>query len=113
MKKKEPIPATILTGFLGAGKTTLLQNLLTQDHGYKCAIILNEFGDISIVRNRWMAPSDALLLNQGSISRRVMTPLRAVPLAKTGDADSMMIVAEEGLEIKGEEHMGKFNTLGY
>ena len=79
----------------------------------RVTVVSTEFGDISIVRNRWMAPSDALLLNQGSISRRVMTPLRAVPLAKTGDADSMMIVAEEGLEIKGEEHMGKFNTLGY
>ncbi|KAF3997302.1 CobW family GTP-binding protein [Glaciimonas immobilis] len=38
------IPATILTGFLGAGKTTLLNRILQQPHGYKIAIIENEFG---------------------------------------------------------------------
>ena len=38
MKQKEPIPVTVLTGFLGTGKTTLLNHLLTQSHGYHCAI---------------------------------------------------------------------------
>ncbi len=42
------IPATVLTGYLGAGKTTLLSRLLTQNHGYKCAVIINEFGAVSI-----------------------------------------------------------------
>lgn len=79
----------------------------------RVSVIATEFGDLSIVRNRWMAPQDTFLMGAGQISRRVMTPLRAVPLAKTGDADSMMIVAEEGLEVKGEEHMGRFSTLTY
>lgn len=48
MKQKEPIPVTVLTGYLGAGKTTLLNHLLTQPHGHKCAIIINEFGAINI-----------------------------------------------------------------
>ena len=48
MKPKAPIPVTVLTGFLGAGKTTLLSHLLTQNHGYHCAIIINEFGEVSI-----------------------------------------------------------------
>lgn len=38
------IPSTILTGFLGAGKTTLLNRILHEEHGFKIAVIENEFG---------------------------------------------------------------------
>ena len=42
------IPTTILTGFLGAGKTTLLNRILQEPHGYKIAVIENEFGQENI-----------------------------------------------------------------
>src|ERR1700744_394922 len=42
------IPVTVLTGYLGAGKTTLLNRILTEDHGKKYAVIVNEFGEIGI-----------------------------------------------------------------
>jgi G3E family GTPase len=41
-------PVTVLTGYLGAGKTTLLNRILTEDHGKKYAVIVNEFGEIGI-----------------------------------------------------------------
>ena len=41
-------PSTILTGFLGAGKTTLLNRILHEDHGFKIAVIENEFGEENI-----------------------------------------------------------------
>ena len=44
----QPIPATILTGFLGAGKTTLLKRVLSEAHGQKIAVIENEFGEENI-----------------------------------------------------------------
>ncbi|MDA1190431.1 MAG: GTP-binding protein, partial [Candidatus Poribacteria bacterium] len=44
----ERIPVTILTGFLGSGKTTLLNYILTENHGLKVAVIVNEFGEIGI-----------------------------------------------------------------
>ncbi|MFN3789715.1 CobW family GTP-binding protein [Massilia sp.] len=44
----EPIPSTILTGFLGAGKTTLLNRILHEEHGLKIAVIENEFGQENI-----------------------------------------------------------------
>lgn len=42
------IPVTVLTGYLGAGKTTLLNRILSEDHGKKYAVIVNEFGEIGI-----------------------------------------------------------------
>ena len=41
-------PVTVLTGYLGAGKTTLLNRILTEDHGRRYAVIVNEFGEIGI-----------------------------------------------------------------
>jgi len=42
------IPVTVLTGYLGAGKTTLLNRILSEPHGQKFAVIVNEFGEIGI-----------------------------------------------------------------
>ncbi len=42
------IPVTVLTGYLGAGKTTLLNRILTEEHGKKYAVIVNEFGEMGI-----------------------------------------------------------------
>ncbi len=44
----EKIPVTVLTGYLGAGKTTLLNRILSEEHGKRYAVIVNEFGEIGI-----------------------------------------------------------------
>ena len=41
-------PVTVLTGYLGSGKTTLLNRILSDEHGKKYAVIVNEFGEIGI-----------------------------------------------------------------
>ena len=72
MTKRDPIPVTVLTGFLGAGKTTLLNHLLSQKHGYKCAIIINEFGEISIDNQLVVGvDEDIIELNNGCLCCRV------------------------------------------
>jgi Ni2+-binding GTPase involved in maturation of urease and hydrogenase len=47
-KLHDKVPVTVLTGYLGAGKTTLLNRILSEPHGQKFAVIVNEFGEIGI-----------------------------------------------------------------
>ena len=42
------IPVTVLTGYLGAGKTTLLNRILSENHGRKYAVVINEFGELGV-----------------------------------------------------------------
>jgi G3E family GTPase len=44
----DKLPVTVITGYLGAGKTTLLNRILSEPHGKKYAVIVNEFGEIGI-----------------------------------------------------------------
>lgn len=46
--KKELVPITLLTGYLGAGKTTLINHVLSNQEGYKAAVIVNDIGEINI-----------------------------------------------------------------
>ena len=48
MSMVEPVPVTILTGFLGSGKTTLLNRLLKQPEMANTAVLINEFGEIGL-----------------------------------------------------------------
>lgn len=72
-----------------------------------------EFGSVAIVRNRWATSHDAWLFNRERVIRRVLRPLTFQMLAKTGDSDKGQIVCEEGLEVVGEEHAGRFEALSY
>ncbi len=63
------IPVTILTGFLGSGKTTLLNHILKADHGYRIAVIENEFGEAGIDNELLVQDSEEQIveMNNGCI----------------------------------------------
>src|SRR5579875_858005 len=44
----DQVPVTVLTGYLGAGKTTLLNRILSENHGRRYAVVINEFGELGV-----------------------------------------------------------------
>ncbi len=77
----------------------------------RVAYVDTEFGSVQVARNRWCAARDAFGINTEQVVRRVMQPVVFERLAKTGDSDQAQIVGEEGLEVKGQEHMFRFGSL--
>ena len=57
----EPIPGSVLTGFLGSGKTTLLGHLLRQPEFSRTAVIINEFGEIGLDHDLIEASEDSFI----------------------------------------------------
>jgi G3E family GTPase len=64
----DKIPVTVITGYLGAGKTTLLNRILTEQHGRRYAVIVNEFGEIGIDNDLVVgADEEVFEMNNGCI----------------------------------------------
>ena len=64
----DKIPVTVLTGYLGAGKTTLLNRILSEPHGKRYAVIVNEFGEIGIDNDLVVGADEEIFeMNNGCI----------------------------------------------
>jgi G3E family GTPase len=95
-----PIPVTVLTGYLGAGKTTLLNRVLTESHGKKYAVIVNEFGEIGIDNELVVnADEEVFEMNNGCICCTVRGDLIRIigNLLKRKDRFDAILIETTGL----------------
>lgn len=100
----DKIPVTVLTGYLGAGKTTLLNRILSEDHGHKFAVIVNEFGEIGIDNDLVVgADEEVFEMNNGCICCTVRGDLIRIieGLMKRRDRFDAIIVETTGLADPG------------
>lgn len=89
------IPVTVLTGYLGSGKTTLLNRILSEDHGKRYAVIVNEFGEIGI-DNELIVESDEEIyeMNNGCVCCTVRGDLIRVVeglMRRSGRFDAIIV----------------------
>ncbi len=100
MAQTSQVPVTVLTGFLGAGKTTLLNRILTEQHGRRYAVIVNEFGEEGIDNDLVVdADEEVFEMNNGCICCTVRGDLIRIlsGLMKRADQLDAIIVETTGL----------------
>jgi hypothetical protein len=77
----------------------------------KARVLMTEYGDVTLARDRRMKAPDAFLFNPAQFTKRLFQPLIQQPLAKTQDEDNFMLVTELGWQVKGPDQHARFSAL--
>lgn len=96
-----PVPVTIIAGFLGSGKTSLLNHILSEDHGVRAAVLVNDFGAINIDAKLVVGVEDKDMINlaNGCICCNIRDDLFAacMSLLKRTDPPERLIIETSGV----------------
>ena len=95
-----PVPVTIIAGFLGSGKTTLLNHILSENHGVRAAVLVNDFGAINIDAKLVVGvEGDTISLENGCICCNIREDLFAtcMMLLRRPDPPERLIIETSGV----------------
>lgn len=74
-------------------------------------VYVSDFGNVSIVPNRFQRHRDAFVLDTEYVSLAFLRPFQTTELAKTGDAEKRLLLVEWGLKVKQEAAFGGIYDL--
>ena len=102
-----PFNKTVASGFSGlasarynVGDVSPIAIIGTAD------VYLSDFGEVRIVPNRWQPEANAYVINPEYLSVAYLRNFKTEVLAKTGDADTRMLIVEYGLKVRTEKAHG-------
>jgi len=95
-----PHNKTVASGFVGREQAR--QNIDKERVQATVSLYAGDFGTLKTQPSRWIRPRTAFLLDPGYVRIAYYRRFRSTPLAKIGDAETRMILAEYGLQVDNE-----------
>ncbi len=117
------VPVTVLSGTLGAGKTTTLKHVLTADHGYEVAVLVNDMGEVNVdaaqIQRRVDGDRDVVELSNGCICCGMQSEFeQAITELALEESFEYLLVEPSGISEPGlivrqflDSHVGTFYEL--
>lgn len=105
------VPLTVIGGYLGAGKTTVLNHLLHHNAGLRLALVVNDFGDISVDADLLgSAHGEIVALANGCICCSLADGLATVLADLRGRADTIDHVIIEASGVSDPVKIAHYGT---
>jgi len=101
-----PYNKTVASGFSGIAEARVAATDSPTTIIGAADVYVSDFGNLTFVPNRFQRERDAFLLDPEYAAVCYLRPIQQVELAKTGDAEKRMVIAEFGLKVMNEEAHG-------
>ena len=101
-----PYNKTVASSFAGIAETRVAGGDAPTTLIGAADVYVSDFGNLTFVPNRFQRERDAFLLDPEYASVCYLRPIQQIELAKTGDAEKRMVIAEFGLKVANEAAHG-------